>query len=945
MQRLILAGALALALGAPIGAQQPSLPPATASLPRDSALHSGTLPNGLRYYIRRNRLPAKRAELRLVVNVGSVLERKDQLGYAHFLEHTAFNGTTHFAKNDLVSYLQTIGVKFGADLNASTALDETIYILPVPTDSAAIVARAFQILGDWARGQTLDSLQVVGERGVVREEWRGRKGAGDRVLRQILPVALKGSLYAERLPIGTDASIMGAQPSGLRAFYDRWYRPDLMAVIAVGDFEPAVIEREIRAQFGRLPRARGPAARPTVVVPDNAAPLVVVASDKELTSTSVEVTYKGAATPTRTVGDYRRDLLGQLYTGMLNARFSEIAQKPDAPFLGANASKGGFFARSTSAFDLSAGVRDGGAARGLEALLAETRRVDRFGFLQSELDRAKANLLRSYERAYAERDRTSSGALVQEYIDNFLRGDATPSIATEYQLVQAMMPTIALADVNTQAKRWITDKNRVVVVAAPDKPGLVLPTPAQLVAAFGRAAAAPTTAYVENVSSEALLAHRPTPGRVTASRTLPGTDVVEWTLGNGARVLVKPTDFKADEVLFGAYAPGGTSLAADADYMSASLATQLVSLGGVGAFSRVDLGKKLSGKAVRLQPTMSETSEGLSGSASPKDLETLLQLAYLQFTAPREDTSAYAAFRNQIGPFLQNRGADPGSVFGDTVAVVMSQHDFRTRPLGTSTFAEVSLDRAFAFYRARFADAGAFTFVFVGNVDTITLRPLVEHYLASLPGVGRKETWARVSKGPPEGPVEVTVRKGRENKATTVIAFTGPVAYTPENRFALRALTDYLQIRLTETLREQLGGSYSPSVGSRSSDVPRAEYAIQVLFSSSPENVGKLTPAVDALIDTLLRAGPSASDVEKVQAQMIRQRETELKQNAYWFGNILARSQSGEDIAGLAAPYDRMIHDLTPAMIHEAARRYLDTRNRARFVLLPEIAGGAGAQP
>jgi zinc protease len=925
------------------GAQQPrgatggaAVPAPNTLLRADPSVRVGTLPNGLRYYIRRNAKPEKRAELRLVVNAGSVLEDDTQLGYAHFIEHTAFNGTTHFAKNDLVSYLQTIGVQFGADLNAQTGVDETIYILPVSTDSAAIVAKAFQILEDWAHGQVFDSAQVVGERGVVREEWRGRKGAGERVFRQTLPIELRGSKYASRIPIGTEASIMGATPGGLRSFYSRWYRPDLMAVIAVGDFDPARIEEQIRSHFAGIPRAPHPTPRPTVDVPGNTAPLVAIATDPELTGTTVEVAYKARATPTRTVADYRRDLIASLYLGMLNARLSEVAQRPGAPFLGARASKGQYFVRGMDAFDLVASVREGGAEQGLAALLTETRRVDQFGFLQGELDRAKQSLLRAYERAYTERDKTSSGALVREYVDNFLRGDAMPGIEMEYQLAQGMVPTIALADVNHSARQWITDANRVVTVTAPARTGLAAPTEQQILTVFARTARAPVTAYSEHVSTDALVATMPTAGHITLERVVPGTDVTEWTLSNGARVLIKSTDFAADEVLFAASASGGTSLAPNEDFMSAELSAQLISLGGVGALSRVDLVKRLSGKAVGVVPVMSETSEGLSGSASPKDVETLLALAYLEFTAPRQDTLAYQAFRARVLTGLQNRGADPGTVFADTVVAMMSQHDFRSRPVSVATFGEVNLDRAFEFYRARFADAGNFTFVFVGTIERAILRPLVERYLASLPSTGRHESWKRVTNGPPTGVLDVAVHKGTENKATTVIAFTGPFEYTPGDRFAMRSLTDYLQIKLTETLREQLGGTYSPGVGSRNSKIPREEYAIQVSFASSPENVSTLTRAVYALIDTLVRAGPSAADAEKVQAQMLRQREVEVKQNDYWLNNLVARRQAGEDLAGLGAAYDRMIRGLTPALIQSAARQYLDMRNHARFVLVPE---------
>ncbi|MEO7855647.1 MAG: pitrilysin family protein, partial [Gemmatimonadaceae bacterium] len=691
-----------LALAFPLGAQQ-AAPALNAPLPVDPRVKIGTLSNGIRYYIRKNTRPEKRAELRLVVNAGSVLEAQDQLGYAHFLEHTAFNGTTNFAKNDLIKYLQSIGVRFGADLNAYTSFDQTVYILPVPTDTAAIVEKGFQILEDWAHGQKFDSLEVVNERNVVREEWRGSKGANERMMHKILPVALKGSRYADRLPIGNEGSIMKASPSVLRRFYTDWYRPDLMAVVAVGDFDEAMIESQIKRHFGRIRPPAKPRQRVEYDVPNNVAPLVAIATDKEATSSQLEVTFKTPSIPTRTVGDYRRELMAQLYTTMLNGRFNEIAQKPDAPFLGAGASKGNFLARSTDGFTLGAAVKDGGLERGLEALLTESHRVDQFGYLQSELDRAKQNMLRSYERANVERDKTNSSAFVQEYIDNYLEAEAIPGIEREYALVQQLLPTISLTDVNSAASKWITEENRVLLATAPEKAGVKTPTVAELLAVFARTAKAPVTAYVETMSGDALLAKTPAAGRITGQRVIAGAGVTEWTLSNGARVLVKPTDFKADEILFSAYATGGTSLAPDADFMSASLASQIVALSGIGTFNRVDLGKKLAGQAVGVVPSISETTQGLTGSASPKDLETLFQLAHLHFTSPRLDTAAMQAFRNQVGPFLANRGSDPNSVFQDTVQVTMSQRSFRARPVSAATFAEVDAEKALAFYRARFA--------------------------------------------------------------------------------------------------------------------------------------------------------------------------------------------------------------------------------------------------
>ena len=918
-------------VAAPAAASSPS-----AAIPVDPKVHIGTLPNGLRYYIRQNKKPENRAELRLVVNAGSVLETDQQLGMAHFIEHMAFNGTTHFKRNELISYLQSIGVKFGADLNAETSFDETVYILPIPTDTARIVSSAIQILADWARGQLFDSTEVANERGVVLEEWRTGRGASERMLQQWLPIALKGSLYAKRLPIGNKESIESANPATLRAFYDRWYRPDLMAVIAVGDFEPAAIESLIKSTFGPLHGPAKEVPRPITPVLDNREPLIAVATDKEATSSSVDLMFKLPHEKVRTVGDYRRDLEARLYLNMLNARLDEIGQKPDAPFLGASASKEEFIGREKESFSLGAEVKDGGIERGLDALLLEAKRVDEFGFLQSELDRAKQNMLRSYERAYAERAKTNSGAYVGEYINNYLEGEPTPGIEYEYDLVKRLVPTISLTEVNKLASRWITDENHVILAEGPDKPDAKVPTTSALAAVFQRTAAEHVTAYSENLSSSALLPPIQSVGGVVSERSMPDVGVTEWKLSNGARVLFKTTDFKDDEVLFTAYAPGGTSIAPDSDVMSAEMASQIVSQSGLGAFSLIDLQKKLSGKVASASPSIGETTEGVSGRASPQDLETLFQLINLDFTGPRLDTAAFVAFKNRMEPALVNKGADPDEVFSDTIQVTMSQHDPRARPLTTATFAEVNPEKAFAFYRARFADASPFTFMFVGNVTAAQLKPLVEKYLATLPAAGHTDSWRDAGKGPPAGVVERTVRKGVEPKANTLFEFTGPFVYNPENRFAIRALLELFQMRLDQILREQLGGTYSPSVGGAGSRTPRQQYTLEIEYGSSPQNVDTLSRTVFKMIDSLKTFGPTADEVAKVKEQLRRSREVQVKQNAYWLGNIAARDQAGEPLAGLLTPYDDMVKGLTAAQIQDAAKKYFDTGHYAKFVLLPE---------
>lgn len=904
-------------------------------LPVDPKVRIGTLPNGLRYYIRQNAKPENRAELRLVVNAGSILEKDDQLGYAHFVEHMSFNGTRNFRKNDLVKYLQSVGVRFGPDLNAGTGFDHTEYMLPVPTDTPRIVDQAFLILEDWAHGQTFDSTEVIAERGVVLDEWRGRRGAQERMAQQFLPILFKNSLYAKRLPIGTEKTISGATSASLRPFYRDWYRPDLMAVVAVGDFNPDTIEAKIKKHFSRLRTPPNAPARRSFPIPGNQAPLIAIASDKEATSTSVSLFFKLPREKTGTLGDYRRGLMEQLYTGMLNNRLSELTQKPDAPFIAAAANKGTFVGNELEPFSLDAAVKDGGVERGLEALLLETKRVDQFGFLQSELDRAKTNLLRGYERAHTERDKTNSDVFVDEYIRNYLQGEEIPGIEYEYATVQALLPGITLQEVNRLGSGWITDENRVVIVQSPVKDGLPLPTEAGILAVFDRAVKAPVVAYTETLSGDALVDNLRPAGTIVSTRPRPA-GVSEWMLSNGAKVLIKPTDFKADQILFSAYSPGGISLVSDADFISAAVAPRIIALSGLGKYNLIDLNKKLAGKAASVGASWSDATENLGGSASPKDLETLMQQIYLHFTGARLDTIAVKAFLQNMTPIVANRGADPGQVFQDTIQVTLSQYDYRARPLTPAVFAEINGDKALAIFKDRFANAGDFTFLFVGTVDTVALKPLVEKYIASLPNTGRVEAARVTGKGMPSGIIQKTVRKGIEPKALTNIYFSGACSYTPETRVEMRALNEIFQIRLTESLREKLGGTYSPSVQGGCARTPRQEYQIRVNFSSSPDNVESLTAATFALVDSLTTHGPTVADLDRARAEIIRSREVETKQNSYWLQNIAGREQAGEDIGGLGLAYDELVRKLTVQQLQAAAKRYLNTANYARFILLPE---------
>jgi zinc protease len=929
---------LAAALLPLAGSLRPDAARAQSDLiPLDSAVRTGTLPNGLRYYIRHNTRPEKRLELRLVINAGSVLEDDDQKGLAHFTEHMLFNGTRRFAKNDIVSYLESIGVRFGADLNAYTGFDETVYILPVPTDKPGLVERSFDVLEDWAGGALFDSTEVVKERGVVLEEWRSGLGAGSRIRDKQFPVLFQGSRYAVRLPIGDTTVLKGTNPAPLKRFYRDWYRPDLMAVIAVGDYDPARLEALIRERFGRLTNPPTRRERMMVAVPGHDSTLVTIVTDPEEQVSSIQVIYKHPPAPLARQSDYRMLLARRLYNQMLNSRLTEITRQPDAPFAFASSSYGAFV-RSADVYFLSATVKDGGIQRGLEAILREARRVDQHGFLPAELDRAKASQLRSLESAFQEREKTESGNYAAEYINHFLTREPTPGIAWEFETAKRVLLTVTLEDVNALGRQWITEVNRVVAVSAPTGPTAGVPTAGELLNTFRRVDGEAVTAWTETVSEAPLVATAPPTGRVVEEKTDSVLNVTDWKLSNGIRVVIKPTDFKADEVIIQAFSPGGTSLAADADYVDASLASITVPRGGVATFDAIELGKKLAGKRAGVTFEIGSLNEQISAGGSPRDLETILQLIYLKVTAPRRDEAAFNALRAQFVPLLTNRDKDPNQVFQDTIVLTMQQNHPRAQPLTAAVLESSRYDRQYDLYRERFSDFSDFTFVVVGAVNVDSLKPLVEQWLGALPSTGRKEMWKDVGMKTPTTVVEKTVRKGVEPKARTLVLFTGETAFDPASRYAMRSLGELLEMKLLDNLREALGGTYSVRARGSLSKYPRPEYQFAIEFGSSPDKADLLWKTVTAVIDSVKQNGATTEEVQKVREQQLRTQEVSLKDNGYWAGNISARLENGEDPRGLATYTKDYIEKLTGEQIREAARRYLDMSRYARFVLLPERA-------
>ncbi|PYO49898.1 MAG: peptidase M16 [Gemmatimonadetes bacterium] len=880
----------------PLGAS----PQPAAPLPFDPAVTVGTLSNGMRYYIRENHKPEERAELRLVVNAGSVLEDEDQRGLAHMVEHMSFRGTKKFAGNQISSYLESVGMRYGPDINAFTSFDETVYEITIPTDTAAIVDKGFQILSEWAHNVAFEPSQIEKERPVVIEEWRLGQGAENRMQNKWFPVLFEGSRYGDRIPIGLKSVLESYTPATLRRFYDTWYRPDLMAVVAVGDFDKKQIEVLIKRYLGAIPAATSPKPRPLFPVPARDSTLVSINSDKEATRSVIRLLYKQPKRFNTTEASYRQHLVEQLFGSMFNDRFSEITQKPNPPFITAYAVQGDLV-RTAESFSLTAIVADNGIPRGLNALLTEGERVRRFGFLQSELDRAKKDLQRGIEQAYAEREKTNSGVYAESYVSAFLQSEPSTSIQYDRDAITRLLPGVTLAEVNRLAGEWMTDKNRVLATTSPDKPGIVTPSPGELMLAFDAVKGADIAAYSESALSQQLVDKEPPGGSVVSEKQIKEIGLTEWRLSNGVRVLLKPTDFNA-----------------------ASAADLIPTTSGVGKFSVIDLQKFLAGKQVSVFPSIDDLSEGISGSASQRDVNTMLQLIYLYFTQPRLDTSLVNTFIGRFKGVLANRSASPEAAFSDTLQVTMAQHSVRELPVSAAVLDRIDPFKSFDFYKDRFSNASGF----------------IAKWLGGLPSTGRKETWRDTGIRPPTGVVQRVVKKGAEPKARTALIFTGAFEYTRQNHYQLSALAELLNIKLREALRENLGGTYGVSVNPSASRDPLPSYRFTIGFGSAPERLEALTAAALAQIDSVKKFGTTPEYLNKVKEAAFRSRETAMKQNGYWLAQISTFDQSGWALAEIPNG-EKLISALTIDDLQKAAIKYLRTDNYVRVSLYPENFSGA----
>ena len=905
-------------------------------IPFDPGVRTGKLKNGLTYFIRSNTEPKKRAELRLAVKAGSVLETDDQQGLAHFMEHMNFNGTKNFPKNELVDFLQKTGVRFGADLNAYTGFDETVYMLPIPTDSAGLLERGLQVLEDWAHNALLDTAEINKERGVVLEESRSGRGAQQRMRDKYFKMILNNSRYSQRLPIGKDSILQHFSYASLKRFHTDWYRPDLMAVIAVGDFDVNEVEKLIKEKFGSIPAPKKPKTRTNYTIKLSGSTDIAIVTDPENPQTVVQILYKKPEIIEKTLADLRTGLTHTLFNSMMGQRMQELTQKSDPPFLYGYSNYGSFLANLDAYFSVALAKSPAEAERALTTLLEENARVRKFGFTAPELDRARKEFFNQVEKSFKEKDKTQSANFTQQYIQHFLKDSPATGIEFYYNFIKQNLEGIKLEEINKLAGEFITDQNRAIVILGPEKGKQELPSEAkvrQLLAETGKN----ITAYVDDVVDKPLLASTPQGSKVVSEKVLNSQlGITELVLGNGLKVLLKPTDFKNDQIIFEATGKGGSSLFPN-DLETGNFASYLVSAGGVGDYSQNQLQKYLAGKTANVSPYISEVTEGIAGSTTPKDLETTLQLIYAYFTTPRKDKEVVAGILSNQRAYLENmrKTLTPEKVYSDTLNAILSNHDPRRAPMTPERLDKVSLDRAMEIYKDRFADASDFVFTFVGAFKPEEIKPLLEKYLGGLPRTDRNDTFIHPNIYPPKGKIERVIYKGLEPKSRVTMVFSGEYNYTPENNVQIAALKEALQIKLIESLREEESGVYGVGVSERTDQLPTGHYRISIGFGCAPENVDKLINRTLDEINKIKTRGAEPKDIEKFVAETSRQHEIAIKTNEFWLGYI-DNSVFYEKDLNEVLNKENLLKTVTVDSSKKAANTYLSGENLIKVILMPE---------
>ena len=873
-------------------AQQMQFPP----LPVDKNVRIGQLDNGLTYYIRHNKLPENRAEFYIAQKVGSILEEPQQRGLAHFLEHMAFNGTKNFPGDDkglgVIPWCETVGIKFGTNLNAYTSIDETVYnISNAPIDRAGVLDSCLLILHDWANYILLKDDEIDKERGVIREEWRSRNSGMLRVYTDLLPTIYPGDKYADCMPIGSIDVINNFPYKDIRDYYHKWYRPDLQGIVIVGDIDVDAVEAKLKAVFADVQKPINPAERTYYPVADNKEPIVAIGTDKEVDDPSIEIYFKQDATPDsekNNVGYLASQYMTSMISSMLDARLSELVQSANPPFTRASSDYSDFFvAKTKEAFSLSASSKADGIETALKTLLQETERARRFGFTESEYARARANYLQSLESAYNEREKTKHGSYVREYVQNFLNGEPIPGIEAEYAMMNQLAPNIPLQAMNMVMQQLVPDSNQVVIIAGPAKEGLKYPTKEEVISLLKGMKDLDLQAYVDKVSDEPLMKEAPKGGKIISEKEGDIYGSTKLVLSNGVTVYVKKTDFKADEIRMKGTSLGGKSIFPDKDALNFAVMDNVIAVGGLGNFSQVDLTKVLAGKKVSVNAGLGATTENVFGTCSPKDFETMMQLTYLTFTAPRKDTEAFESFKNRMKAQLESAQANPLSSINDSLQKAMYNNHPRVVMMKPEMVDQIDYDRILEMYNDRFKDASDFTFYFVGNIDLETAKPLIAEYLGALPAINRKETFKDTKMSIRKGVYKNEYAKEQQTPtATIVFLYSGKAPYTLKNDILLSFATQVLDMVYTEEVREKEGGTYGVNCYGDLQKYPKEQLLLQIVFQTDPAKKDKLAGIVVDELKKLAAEGPSDVHLQKVKEYMLKKYADNQKENGYWMNNL-----------------------------------------------------------
>ena len=859
-------------------------------LPINPKIKHGVLNNGLTYYVLKNQEPKGRASFYIVQNVGAILETDNQNGLAHFLEHMAFNGTENFPKKGILDYFEAYGVTFGRNINAYTKRNETVYnISDVPTSKQTVLDTALLVLHDWSNYLLLEDEEIDAERGVIHEEWRTRNTGKNRIYKEMCKLLYQGSKYAKRDVIGDTNVIDNFKHKLIREFYHDWYRTDLQAIIAVGDFNADTIEAKIKEMFSSIKAVKNPKERFYPEIPDNKKPIVGIITDPEAKGFGFELYFKHESVDNdnKNVEYFKQSLINRLYITMLNARYRELLQKGNPPFIFGFA----FLNHNQPKLDvyrLATDLDGKNIKRGIKAILTENERVLRYGFVKTELSRAKIKMLSKYEKEYKERTKQGNDKLAHKIKDKYLTNEPCLGIEAEYELVKKLLPKIKLKELNTQSIKWNTNKNRVFILRGPEKEGLTYLSQKDIIEIYNRVKAVEIKPYSDGGVDKPMITKKLNTKKIIDSKKLNSFNAIEWTLENNAKVVIKTTDFKDDEILLKAYSVGGTSLYPDKDIPSASRVGYFASAFGLGKFDALSLEKKLTGKEVDLNPFIEELSEGFEGSSTVKDFETLLKLQYLMFEQPRFDSEAFDALKHRYVAYVANRGADLNRAFNDTIKMVTTNYNKRTWLFDSVLVNHFDFETMQKVYKERFIDASDFVFVFVGNINLEKAKPLIEKYIGNIKTINRKENWVDNNVNYPDSNIKKNFKVAMKTPKTSIyVDLHGKINYNEKNRIYAGIVKQLLAKKYTEIIREKEGGAYSVKVKSIVNHFPKEELSIIIKFDTDPDKEDKLKKIVYDEIENIYKNKVDTIDFKEVKENLIKIRQEDLRKNSYWINTIL----------------------------------------------------------